>query len=188
LASNVPGADDPVLRAKVLGILDAAENRNITLPKKRLSWEEMVELGMKYILREGYTPVDINDAELVGFKEILRSKEQFCMKVRKETLDLVDKAVKAWLYLGSIQKQEEFQLYVINQKQQEKAIREGKRQAFQEQQGQIVRERQEAERQQISEGKQARRQNMEQERLQSASERQSRMREAYDKQGYGSSY
>jgi hypothetical protein len=188
LAADIQGADDPVLRAKAFGIFDQLESKNIAIPKQPLSWEELVEVGMKYVLSEGYSPIDMNDQELVGFKDILKKKEQFCLKVRKETSDLANMIVKGWLYLGTIDKQKAFRLYVIDQKQLEKQAQEEKRNA-------IKAERKDAKNQQRLKGqdnrwqqKEDRRQNLEQEKLANTRERYQRQRDRYDQYNNGYRY
>jgi hypothetical protein len=159
LASDIQGSDDPKLRAQVFGILEELENRNIPIPKKPLSWDELVGAGMKFILSEGYLPVDIEgQEELDNFKKILERKEQFCIKVRKETDGIVAVAIKSWLYLGTIEKQKEYRLYV-NRQQQEKQALEGKRQAIREEKVAADRQRREQEKQNIWQARQDRLQN-----------------------------
>jgi hypothetical protein len=160
VASNIEGTDDPAVRAMALGITDELQNKNITLPKKPLSWEELVEFSMKYIESEGYSPIDIvGDEEMASFKNILKRKETFCLKVREETLGIVDKAVKSWLYLGTIEKQKDFRLYMLEQKQQKAQAREEQRKAIIEKQGEAARQRREMQKDAKAQDKQNRMQN-----------------------------
>jgi hypothetical protein len=180
LASDIQGANDPVLRAKALGIFDELASKDITIPKKQLSWEELVEVGMKFKVSEGYSPIDVNGQELDDFKSILKRNEQFCIKVRKETLVLVDMVVKGWLYLGTIDKQKEFRLYVIDQKQQKEKAQEGKRLVSQEQHREARKQQNLTEQQNVWQEKQdARKQ-----RYNDTRERQQRMENNYSQNGY----
>jgi hypothetical protein len=160
VASNIEGTDDPAVRAMALGITEELQNKNITLPKKPLSWEELVGFSMKYILSEGYSPIYIvDDEELESFKNILKRKEQFCLKVREETLSIVDKAIKSWLYLGTLEKQKDFRLYMLEQKQQKAQAREEQRKAILDKQGEAARQRREMQKDAIAQDKQSRLQN-----------------------------
>ena len=182
LASNIQGSDDPNLRAQALGIFDEMQSRGIAVPKKPLSWEELVEVGMRFEISEGYLPVDINEQELVGFKNTLKKNEQLCIKVRKETLEVADKAVKAWLYLGTIGKQKEFRFYVIDQKQKQEQAREERHLARQEQNRAARNQQRLDEQQNIWQEKQQGRT----ERINDARERQSRREDVYSQNGYSS--
>jgi hypothetical protein len=160
LSSSIEGTDDPAVRAMALGITEELESKKITLPKKPLSWEELVEFSMKYILSEGYSPIYIVDEEeMESFKNILKRKEQFCLKVREETLGIVDKTIKAWLYLGTIEKQKEFRLYMLDQKKQKAQVREEKRREILDKQGEAARQRREMQKDAIAQEKQSRLQN-----------------------------
>jgi hypothetical protein len=142
---------------------------------------------MRLVLDQGYSPVDMNDEELEGYKNVLKRNEQFCMKVRKETSDFADKVVRAWLYLGSINKQNEFRLYVLEQKQQKEADAAAKKAAFVEQQRQMRTDQIKAEQQDNWQQKQDRRKAVNDEKLENIREKQRRMRDYYSQNGYGDS-
>jgi hypothetical protein len=115
-------------RAEILGLLEDFEGREIELPKKVLTWNELVEIAMQFVLVEGYVPVDIQDEEeLTSFKNIQKRRETFCRKIRKEAQVVVDSALKGWLYLGSINKQQSFRAYMHEQKTLEKARKDDMR-------------------------------------------------------------
>jgi hypothetical protein len=157
IVSNMQGADDPKLRLQVLGVLDNLESKNIPIPQKPLSWEELVEFAMKFVLNEGYLPVTIEgQEELDNFKKILERKEQFCIKVRKDAEAIVVVAVKSWLYLGTIDKQQDFRLYMLNRKQQEKQAVEDQRRAILDDKVAADRQRREQEKQNIWQNRQDR--------------------------------
>jgi hypothetical protein len=115
---------------------------------------------MKFILNEGYLPVTIEgQEELDNFKKILERKEQFCIKVRKDTEGFVVVAVKSWLYLGTIDKQQDFRLYMLNRKQQEKQAMEDQKRALLNDKVAADRQRREQEKQNIWQSRQDRLQN-----------------------------
>jgi hypothetical protein len=184
LASDIKEANDPTLRAKAYGIFDELESRNTAVPPKRMSWEELVELSMKFEVDEGYTPVDINEQELVDFKTILKKDEQFCMKIRKETSNLADMVVKAWLYLGTIDKQNEFRRYMVDQKQQKEKAQEEKSAAFREQQKQAIRQQNMTEQQNAWQDKQDAKREAYNRARQEARDRQARLSNSYAQSGY----
>jgi hypothetical protein len=160
LASNIEVKDDPETRAMALGIIEKLGEKNITLPKKPLEWDQLVEFSMKYIQNEGYSPIFIVDEdELESYKSVLKRNEQFCMKVRNETLGLVDKIVKAWVYLGTIEKQKDFRLYVLEQKKIKEQTRDEKRRAILDTQAEAARQRREMQKEAIAQEKQNRLQN-----------------------------
>jgi hypothetical protein len=178
---------EPEARMKALGVFDEAESKGINIPKKPLTWEQLVDLSMRLVVDRGYSPVDMNDEELEGFKNILKRNEQFCMKVRKETSDAADKVVKAWLYLGSIDKQNEFRLYVLELKQQKDAEVAARRAALTEQQRQMRSEQLKTEQQENWQQKQDRRRTVHDEKLENTRERQRSVRDYYNQNGYGDS-
>lgn len=160
LASTIEVTDDPAIRAMALGITDKLESKDITLPKKPLTWNELVEFSMKYIQSEGYSPVYlVDEEELTSFKNILSRNEQFCQKVRTETLGVVNKIIKSWLYLGTIEKQKDFRLYMLEQKKIKEQSREEKRRAILDTQAEAARQRRETQKQNVFQERQSRLQN-----------------------------
>ncbi|MFC1763863.1 hypothetical protein ACFL6U_17535 [Planctomycetota bacterium] len=116
--SNIEVPDGPEYRAAVLGIIDSFEDTGIEMPKKSLSWEQMVELAMKFTVVEGYLPVDFKDGEeLARYKRVLKNRESFSRDVRKDVSALVEGCLKAWFYLGSINQQDAFKLFVFQEEQ-----------------------------------------------------------------------
>lgn len=160
LSADIEISDDPLLRVKALGIEEELAKKNISVPKKPLDWEQLVEFSMRYIMSEGYSPIQILDMdELESFKNILSRNEQFCMKVRKDTNDIVDKVVRSWIYLGMIGKQKDFRLYVVEQEKLKKETRDRQRQAILEKQAEEARQRREMQKQTIWQERQNRLQN-----------------------------
>jgi hypothetical protein len=108
--------DNPKYRLEVLGLLDAFEQKNIQLPKKTLSWNQVVDIAMQFVWEEGYLDVDIESGEeLQSFKNILQRKERFSRKVRSDVKGTVDACVQAWYYLETIDQQQGFHAYMAQE-------------------------------------------------------------------------
>jgi hypothetical protein len=105
-AANVEVPDDPALYAKALGLLDEYEQRDIALPKKLPTWEESAQFAMRFVIYEGYRPMQFDSVEdSKGFAEVCRKKEEYAQKVRKEMRGYVKDCLKMWTYLGTIDQQ-----------------------------------------------------------------------------------
>lgn len=75
-AAQIEIPDDPTLYVKALGLTEDFEKREIVLPKKLPTWEETVQFAMRFILYEGYIPMQFIDAEDIrGFIEVCKKKE-----------------------------------------------------------------------------------------------------------------
>jgi len=105
-AAQIEIPDDPTLYVKALGLTEDFEKREIVLPKKLPTWEETVQFAMRFILYEGYIPMQFIDAEDIrGFIEVCKKKEQYAQKVRGEMRGYVKDCLKMWTYLGTIDQQ-----------------------------------------------------------------------------------
>ena len=115
-SAKIKVPDDRKYRLEVLGLLDAFEQKDIRLPEKTLSWDQVVDVAMQFVWAEGYLDVDIDNAEeLQSFKNILQRKERFSRKVRADVKQTVDACVQAWYYLDTIDKQQGFRAYVAQE-------------------------------------------------------------------------
>ena len=118
---NIKVPDDPRYRLEVLGLLDEFERKNIQLPEKPLSWDQLVDIAMQYLWTEGYMAVDVEGGEeLQRYQEILQSRERFGRKVRADIKVVVDRCVQGWCYLGTIKQQEGFRLYLMEREAKRK--------------------------------------------------------------------
>ncbi len=105
-AANVEVPDDPTLYAKALGLIDEYKQRDIALPAKLPTWEETAQFSMRFVLYEGYRPMQFDSvADAKGFSEVCMKKEQYAKKVRKEMRSYVKDCLKIWTYLGTIGEQ-----------------------------------------------------------------------------------
>jgi hypothetical protein len=116
-AANIEVPDDPTLYAKALGLIDEYEQRDIALPKKLPTWEESAQFSMRFVLYEGYRPMQFDSVEdAQGFAEVCKKKEQYAQKVRKEMRNYVKDCLKMWTYLGTIDQQSAAKEWVVGMK------------------------------------------------------------------------
>jgi uncharacterized phage-like protein YoqJ len=105
-AAQIEVPDDPALYAKALGLTDGLEQRDVTIPKKTPTWDELAEFSMRCIIYDGYVPVELDGVEdVTGFVEVVKKKEAYAQKVRKEMRGYVQDCLKMWIYLGQIGEQ-----------------------------------------------------------------------------------
>jgi hypothetical protein len=115
-AANVQVPDDPALYAKALGVDQDLKDLN-AMPKKRPTWEELAQFSMRFVLHEGYRPMQFDSVEdAAGFAEVCRKKEQYAQKVRKEMLGYVKDSLKMWTYLGTINQQSAAKEWAVGMK------------------------------------------------------------------------
>lgn len=129
-AKRIDVPKSPRARAEIVGLLEDFDDRDIQLPEKPLTWNQTVEIAMEFVMSEGFVPIEIADeAELKSFKSVMKRREDFCRKIRRDVKRTLDNSLKAWLYLGSINQQERFRSYIINEKAAAKAAKEQARSA-----------------------------------------------------------
>lgn len=105
-AAQIEVPDDPALYAKALGVAEGLEERDVTLPKKTPTWDELAEFAMRFVLYEGYVPMEFDGPEdVASFIEVGKKKEAYAQKVRKEMRSYVKDCLKMWIYLGQIGEQ-----------------------------------------------------------------------------------
>ena len=116
-AANVEVPDDPALYAKALGLTDAYDERDIALPKKLPTWEETAQFSMRFVLYEGYRPMQFDSVEdAKGFADVCRKKEEYAQKVRREMRNYVKDCLKMWTYLGTIDQQSAAKEWAVQMK------------------------------------------------------------------------
>jgi hypothetical protein len=116
-AANIEVPDDPKLYAQALGVLDGFEQRDIPLPKKSPTWEELAEFAMRFIISEGYVPMQFDGAEdKASFIKVAQQKEQYAQKVRREMRGYVKDVLKMWIYLGQINEQSAAKEWAVQMK------------------------------------------------------------------------
>jgi hypothetical protein len=131
-ARQMPVTYDAKVYAEILQIGEAFSQMNVEVPKERPSWDALVEIAMKYIVYEGYSPTEVEEGEEAAmYIDICRKKEEYGQKVRQDIRSLMDQTAKIWVYLDSIGELDKFKAHaadiVLSQKAakaQEKAMYE----------------------------------------------------------------
>ncbi len=145
-AANVEVPDDPTLYAKALGVLDEYKQRDIALPAKLPTWEESAQFAMRFVLYEGYRPMQFDGVEdAKGFSEVCIKKEQYAQKVRKEMRSYVKDCLKMWTYLGTIDQQAACKEWAVGIKMDAKKAEDAERAAVSESRRMASLERRESE-------------------------------------------
>ena len=134
-AQDIKIPNDPKLYALAFGVLDGLEQKNIDVSKieikKRPDWNGLVEFAMKNAIYEGYVPTAIEGAEELNmYKEIVFKKERYGQKVHKELRPIADQCIKMWLYLGTINEQENLRTHVAQMKLKAAADKQAMRDAI----------------------------------------------------------
>lgn len=126
-AADIKVPDDPALYAKALGVDQELKDLN-AMPKKRPTWEELAQFSMRFILYEGYLPMQFESPEdAAGFAEVCKKKEQYAQKVRKEMLDYVKDCLKMWTYLGTIGEQSAAKEWAVGMKLEAEKMKNAER-------------------------------------------------------------
>jgi hypothetical protein len=143
ITSNVEVPKDPKYRFQMLGILeDVEESASVKVPEKPMTWEQMVEIAMKFVVEEGYSSVDFEDGEeLRQYKAVLKNRENFLKKIRSDVNNQVEACLKAWFYLDTINQQTGFKLYRFQTVESERKSKEEKAAASRAEQGAEARQR-----------------------------------------------
>jgi hypothetical protein len=109
--------DDPKLYAQALGLAQTFDRKDIELPHKLPTWDELAEFAMRFIISEGYVPMDFDGSDdLASFIEVVKKKEQYAQKVRQEMRGYVKDALKMWIYLGDIGEQSAAKVWAVQMK------------------------------------------------------------------------
>lgn len=147
-AAQIEVPDDPTLYAKALGVADGLEQRDVTLPKKTPTWDELAEFAMRFITHEGYVPMSFDGAEdLASYVEVTKKKEQYAQKVRREMRSYVEDCLKMWTYLGNINEQAACKEWVVQMKVEAEKSKAAERAMVAEERRMAALDRREAEQQ-----------------------------------------
>lgn len=142
ITANVEVPKDPKLRFQMLGILEDVEASSVKVPEKPMTWEQMVEIAMKFVVEEGYSSVDFEDGEeLRQYKAVLKNRENFLKKIRSDVNNQVEACLMAWFYLGTINQQTGFKLYRFQTTEAERKAKEDKAKSSRAEQGAEARQR-----------------------------------------------
>jgi len=128
---KVPVPSDPNVFLEVLQMGQRLEEMNMPVPKKRPSWDELVEIAMEYVIYDGYLPVEIEEGEdRLQFVQACVKKEEYGQKVRKDLRTSLDQYARMWVYLDSINKKNDFKVYLADLKLKDKEQRDQQKAAY----------------------------------------------------------
>jgi hypothetical protein len=145
-AAQIEVPDDPALYAKALGLTEGFEQRDVTLPKKTPTWDELAEFAMRFVIYEGYVPVEFDGVEdAAGFIEVGKKKEAYAQKVRKEMRAYVKDCLKMWIYLGQIGEQSAAKEWAVQMKIDAEKSKNAERAMVAEERRMTARDRRESE-------------------------------------------
>ena len=175
-ASNVPVPSDPNVYFAILQVGQGLADMNIPKPKKRPSWDEIMDVAMRHVVFEGYSPTYVEEGEdLAQFVNICNKKEEYGQKVRQDLRGSLDQCARMWVYLESIGKLGDFKAYFADLQSAQKAQIAQEKAQVTEQHRQAVMQRQAQAEQQKFEDAQAREQFHSSRREQTFDSRQSRL-------------
>lgn len=127
-AADIKVPDDPALYAKALGVDQGLKDLDVSMPKKLPTWEELAQFSMRFVLHEGYLPMQFDSPEdAAGFADVCRKKEEYAQKVRKEMRGYVKDALKMWTYLGTIGEQAAAKEWAVGMKLEAEKMKNAER-------------------------------------------------------------
>lgn len=127
-AADIKVPDDPALYAKALGVDQGLKDLDVSMPKKLPTWEELAQFSMRFVLHEGYLPMQFDSPEdAAGFADVCRKKEEYAQKVRKEMRGYVKDALKMWTYLGTIGEQAAAKEWAVGMKVEAEKMKNAER-------------------------------------------------------------
>jgi len=155
-AKNIPVPNDPKVYFEILQMGQALQDMNIPKPKKRPSWNEIMDVVMKHVVFEGYLPTTVQEDELTQYIQICNQKEQYGQKVRKDLRSALDQCARMWVYLDSIGKLDDFKAYYADLRLEQETQRSQKKAQVTEAHRQAVMQREAQKEQQKFQDAQAR--------------------------------
>lgn len=122
--SNIKAHLNPADYAKAIGKTERFVEKNIDLPTKPMTWEQLVDFAMGFVLQEGYIPTDVSDnKEIKLIKKICQQKEKYGRKVRDELRKIAQNCMDMKAYLESIDQFEAGKRYTQYQKEEKEKAR-----------------------------------------------------------------
>ncbi len=128
--SGIKASFSPAKYAKAIGKTEDFVEKNIELPDKPFTWDQLVEFAMEFVMEEGYIPTDVDGKkEIEMIKKICRQKEKYGKKVRDELRKVAQECMNMKAYMESIDQFEECIKYSRYQEaEKERAKKERQRQ------------------------------------------------------------
>jgi len=103
LDTHITGPSGPADYARLTGKAEEFEKKNIKLPEKWNTWDQLVDLAMEFVLYEGFEPTDVNGSEEIEmFKQICERKEKYGKKVQTDFQKIAQSCMDMKAYLDSI--------------------------------------------------------------------------------------
>ena len=125
LDSGITGPSSPAEYLKLIGKAEEFEKNNVELPEKYMTWDQLVELMMEFVLNEGYVPTDVDGPEEIEmFKQICEQKEKYGKKVQIDLRKIAQDCMDMKAYLDSINEFEacvKYTRYMKEEKQKARA-------------------------------------------------------------------
>ena len=147
LDSSITGPSSPAEYARLTGKAEEFEKNNIKLPEKYMTWDQLAELAMEFVLNEGYVPTDVNGPEEIEmFKQICERKEKYGKKVQTDLRKLAQDCMDMKAYLDSINEFEKCVKYTRYQKEQKEQAKKEEMERRREDQAAVARAKRETER------------------------------------------
>ena len=147
-AQQIKVPDDPALYAEALGWSDSIRRRDIDLPKTLPNWEETVELAMRFIISEGYVPIQFDGVEdIQGFVDVCERKETYARKVRDDVRAYLNDYLEMWLYLKQSDEQFAYHDWVMQRELEAQRAEQAEREQWAEQRRAAAMQRKEQEKQ-----------------------------------------
>jgi hypothetical protein len=127
LASDMKVAFNPADYAKAIGKSEDFFEKNIELPKKALTWEQLVEFAMEFVLNEGFEPSETkSNEEIKMIKNICKQQEAYVKKIRNDLRKIAQDCMEMKAYLESIDQFDACVKYTHYQEKEEERIRKEK--------------------------------------------------------------
>ncbi len=103
LASDIKVAYSPAEYAKAIGKSEDFVERNIELPIKPMTWDQLVEWAMEFVLDGGFEPTETkSDEEVKMIKDICKQKEAYTKKIRNDLRKIAQDCMEMKAYMESI--------------------------------------------------------------------------------------
>ncbi|MHC4691873.1 MAG: hypothetical protein ACYS67_03955 [Planctomycetota bacterium] len=122
--SGITGSSSPAEYLRLTGKAEEFEKNNVKLPEKYMTWDQLLDLGMEFVMNEGYVPTDIEGPEEIEmFKQICERKSKYGKKVQADLRKIAQECMNMKAYLDSINKFDECVKYTRYQKEQKEQAR-----------------------------------------------------------------
>ena len=183
LESGIKGPSSPAEYAKLTGIAEGFAKNNIVLPEKYMTWDQLAELAMEFVMNEGYDPTNVNGPEEIEMlKQICERKRKYGKKVQTDLSKITQDCMDMKAYLDSIDQFEACIKTIRYQKEQEEQAKREETRRRREDRTAVRRSKRETKQERREAIKEARREEAVDNRL--SLERRKRFRHTYYRGAY----